>query len=44
MDSIRHSLIAALGVGGMEDVRARLIAFGVQRSRIGHERECLAFD
>lgn len=44
MHSLRDGLAAALTARGVDAARARLIAFGVERSRIGREREYLAFD
>jgi beta-phosphoglucomutase-like phosphatase (HAD superfamily) len=43
MDGLRRSLSEELGARGMDAERARAIASGVRRSRIGRERELLAF-
>jgi hypothetical protein len=43
MDNLRTSMATALITRGMEEEEARAISSGVRRSRIGRERECLAF-
>ena len=44
MDRLRRSLEASLVRRGMDATKARTVARSVQRSKIGRERECLAFD